>query len=191
MSLILKLPEVDYASFVDDNLKQNRSSNSSFFASKILTEFDEAIPSNKTNTLTKSLLKVRGGDEIVLTYTDPYFSYNERNKIIKKVAIVEKGYDGRVYFGTFNGEALVQVSIGSEIFVFIEDIDLQENLVKTVPLELNILTIAPEPSHQSLQREMVTATLVEDLTSEGKMLYRGHIPSTYQPVGVSSITNFS
>ena len=185
VSSILKLPEVDYASFVDDNLKQNRSSNSSFFAAKILTEFDEAIPSNNTNTLTKSLLKVRGGDEIVLTYTDPYFGYNQRNKIIKKAAIVKKGYDGRVYFGTFNGEELVQISIGSELFVFIEDIDLQENLVKTVPLELNILTTAPEPSHQSLQREMVTATLAEDLTSEGKMLYRGHIPSTYQPVGVS------
>ena len=180
VSSTLRLPEVDYASFIDDNQKHNGSPNSSFFAAKILTEFDEFPPSNKANILTTSLLKVRGGDEIVLSYTDPYFGYNQRDKLIQKTALVEKGHDGRVYFGTFNGEVLGQISIGSELFVFIEDDDLQENLVKPVSIELNIL--APKSSYRSLQKEIVTVSLVE---TEGKILYRGHIPTIYQPVGVS------
>jgi len=185
--LTLALPEVDHASFVDNNPENDGSTNSSLFATKIRTTFGGGVDSIKSRMTNNLTLQVLGGDEIVFTYVDPYFSYNERDKVITKTATVKKGHDGQVYVGLANGEILEQLSIGSDLFVFVKDTDLKEDgLSHEVKIELAVFPISSNTSHHSLQKETIIATLTENDSSIDEKLYKGQIPTIYQVEGISN-----
>ena len=156
-ALDLTLSEIDYAFFVDDDLSNDPSTNSSLFAIKIETAFDIREVREKANSsvdaalpITRPKLHVRGGDRISMTYIDPYFSRTERDKPVTATISVESGNDGKIYFGQADGQPIDQLEAGTDLFLFADDPDLKDSRLNDFSIQLTVQTPPDRPKNESL-----------------------------------------
>ena len=131
----LTLYETDFTTLIDD-VRGDRSENSSLFTTRVVTVFEKERDKAKTTDNSLDILKVRGNDEILLTYIDPYFSRDEQNKLVEATVIATSGNDGKIFIDDVEKSAEL-IELGSKIHIIVQDADVLKNSEIMVKLSVN------------------------------------------------------
>lgn len=131
----LTLYETDFITLID-GIRGDRSENSSLFTKQVVTVFEEARDKSGTTDNSPSILKVRGNDQILLNYIDPYFSRDEQNKSVEATVIVTSGNNGKIFINGVDKSAEL-VELGSKLYINVQDADVSKSSEIEVKLSVN------------------------------------------------------
>ena len=134
-TLRLTLYETDFTTLIDD-VRGDRSENSSLFTTRVVTVFERERGKANTTDSSLDILKVRGNDEILLTYIDPYFSRDEQNKLVEATVSAASGNDGKIFIGNVEKSAEL-IELGSKFHVIVQDADVSKSSEIRVKLSID------------------------------------------------------
>ena len=136
----LALYETDFTTLIDD-VRGNRSENSSLFTTRVVTVFEKERDTSDAEGSSLDILKVRGNDEILLTYIDPYFSRDERNKLVEATVVATSGNDGKIFINNVERPAKM-IELGSKLHIIVQDADVS----KSSEIEVELAVIGTDES---------------------------------------------
>ena len=145
------LHESNLAALSDDIPDNDFGKNSSLFASKITTAYDE-IEKEGPDSPT---LFVRGKETVSLTYVDPYYSSTERNHAVSTTASVNTGLTGTIAITTKSGEPVKTFQLGETLYIQVEDPDLLKEIDKPATedesADQGVSTLTPDNMETAVQ----------------------------------------